>query len=109
LNYKTHTIFNLDIAGAASPDPGIPYFEGTPALKEYLLSQGIRYIAHVPFDDTKFLHSRSRQRILLHGTMMMWVYLVHFELDFQDNVDALAQTNRVLYDSPTLRIIDLGN
>ena len=107
LDYRAHSIFNIDVAGAASPSPGLPYFRGAQPVKDYLLSKGIRYIAHVPLDHSVFLHSRKAQIDNLSAPYPAYRYYATFELDFYNNVDQLAKTNRVIYDSPFIRVIDL--
>lgn len=107
LDYRAHRIFSIDVSGAASPDPGFPYFRGAAPVKQYLLAQGIRYIAHVPFDNSKFLHSRSSQTLSLNGPVPAYRFFAKFEIDFYNNIDDLAKTNRILFNSPTVRVIDL--
>ena len=109
LDYRGHSIFSVDVAGAASPSPGLPYFHGSEPVKSYLLSQGIRYIAHVPFERADFLHSRKSQAASLLSPYPAYRYYATFEIDFFNNIDELARTNRVLYDSPVIQIIDLQN
>jgi hypothetical protein len=108
LDYQAHTIFSIDIPGAASPDPGLPYFHGAAPVKDYLLAQGIRYLVHVPFDQGVVVHNRRHQNENLNGPVALSRFYAPYELDLFDNVDHLAKTNRVLYDSPTIRVIDLG-
>jgi hypothetical protein len=55
LNNRTHLIFNIDLPGAASPGKGLPYFQGPEAVKHYLLSQGIEYVAFVPFGTNVYM------------------------------------------------------
>jgi len=107
LDYRTHQIFSVDVAGAASPTPGLPYFHGATPVKDYLLAQGIRYIAQVPFDRSELLHSRKTQNLNLAQPIPAYRYYATFEIDFFNNVDELAKTNRILYDAPTIRVIDL--
>jgi hypothetical protein len=107
LDYRAHSIFSIDVAGAASPAPGFPYFQGAAPVKKYLSAQGIHYIAHVPFNHAKFLYSREVQNNNLAGPVPMWHFYATFTLDFFHNIDQLAKSNRILYDSPTIRIIAL--
>ena len=109
LNYREHSIYSLDIAGMASPDPGLPYFKGAEPVKKYLLSQGIHYLAHVPFDRSSYLHGRRNEKCRLVGSSPQYQFYAWRELDFYDNVDELAKSNRILYDSPSIRVIDLGS
>jgi hypothetical protein len=109
LDYRLHSIFSIDVAGAASPATGLPYFHGPSPVKEYLLAQDIHYIAYVPFDRSKLLHSRACATYNLAGPEAVYRYLATFELDFYNNVDQLAKTNRVLFDSSTIRVVILDD
>lgn len=107
LDYRAHAISSIDVAGAASPAPGLPYFQGSRSVKEYLLAHGICYIAQVPFDRSVLLHSRKKQAESLAGPVPAYRFFAKFEINFFDNIDQLAQSNRILYDSPNIRVIDL--
>jgi hypothetical protein len=109
LDYQKHRIYSIDVAGGASPRPGLPYFQGPAPVKEYLLAHGIRYIAHVPFDHAELLHSRRIQTGNLVSPIADYRLFAIYEIDFYNNIDELAKTNRILYDSPTIRVIDLSN
>lgn len=109
VDYRGRLIFNIDIPGAASPSPGLPYFRGCAALKDYLKAQGIYYIAHVPFDHACFLHNRPRQKEILKSDVALYRTYGKYELDFINNVDELAKTSSIIYDSPTIRVIRLDN
>ena len=41
-DYTRQEILNIDAPGVVSPDPGMPFFQGTEVLKHYLRSQSIR-------------------------------------------------------------------
>jgi hypothetical protein len=45
LDFKRNHIMNLDQPGAASPGAGLPIRQGEEALAQYLLANGVRYIA----------------------------------------------------------------
>jgi hypothetical protein len=107
LDYKKYSIFSIDQSGAASPSPGFPYFRGPAPVKAYLLSQHIDYIAHVPFDSSLFLHSREISRRNAISTFAVYRFFSKFEQDFSNNVDQLAGTQSILFDSPDIRVIDL--
>ena len=108
LDYRAHEIFSIDMAGGSSLPPGLPYFQGAEAVKNYLLAHGIRYIAHVPFDRSTYLHCRQQQAKNLVGRIAEFRYTAKFELDWMSNVDELARSSQILYLSPYTRVIDLG-
>lgn len=107
LDYRAHRLYSIDVPGAASPAPGFPYFQGPAPVKAYLLAHGIHYVAHVPFDNSDFLHSRRHNLRMLMSSVAIYRMLAKYELDFFENIEALDRSNPVLYDSPTVRVIDL--
>jgi hypothetical protein len=107
LDYRTHTIYSVDCVGVASPAPGLPSFQGPEPLKQYLLNQNIRYVAHVPFEHSNLFHGRRVGTAILNWLPVYQPYGAH-TIDFCNNIDQLAKSNRILYDSPTIRVIDLG-
>jgi hypothetical protein len=109
LDYRAHPIYRIDASGETSPPPGFPYFQGPEAVKKYLLALGIRYIAHVPFDRSGFLYSRSGAIRNLMGSQVGYRLTARYTIDFMNNIDQLAKSNPVLYDSSTTRVIELGN
>jgi hypothetical protein len=107
LDYRAHQIVSIDVPGVVSPSPGFPYYQGAQAVKRYLLDHGIRYIAHVPFDYDSGGYSRYIQ---LHPRWNKVTPVVSkHELDFMDNVEELERTNRVLYKSPTIVLLELAD
>ena len=60
--YGKESVFNVDIPGAASPSPGMPFFKGPSSVKEYLKQLGIGYIAYSDFDETQCMYYRQRWR-----------------------------------------------
>ena len=46
LDFKRNTIFIADWPGEVSPPPGIPSFQGSETLADYLLSHQIRYLVY---------------------------------------------------------------
>jgi hypothetical protein len=107
LDFHAHRIVSIDFPGMVSPPPGFPCFQGAEAVKQYLRTQGIRYIAHVPFDHLEGMYSRYMQ---LHGKWNnVTPVIAKYQLDFMDNIEQLATTNRVIYSSPNIVVIDLAD
>jgi len=107
LNYRTQHLYNIDEAGAASPKPGLPYFQGSAAVKSYLQGLGITYIAYVPFDHSIYLHGLKKELGFLNGPVPLYHYTATFELDFMKNVNDLALSNQLIYQSDTIRVMSL--
>jgi hypothetical protein len=45
-DFGRNTIYYMSLPGACSPPPGMPYFTGPGSIANYLLSQGVRYVAY---------------------------------------------------------------
>jgi hypothetical protein len=114
LDYKRQPIYNIDLMGLCSPAPGIPVFHGPQALKTYLQSLGIRYIAAHDFDNPTYLfaeeypeYSRSlwlsrRYRWEREQRRMVPVYL-----DVMSSIDQLEKSEEVVFRTPNARVIRL--
>ena len=109
LDYRTHPIFNADWIGIASLPPGMPFFRGPQALKTYLLSQGIEYIAYNDFDhpavETGYWRAWWTERVI--GVKTDFEPLVPYVLDVMSNVDQLAATEGTIYQAGDLAVIHL--
>ena len=93
LNYRRNGVFNIDVPGAVSPEPGMPFFKGPAQLKEYVLGQSIAYIAFRNFDiQGGCLYRRDLWNHHARGDNPMWRAQSKFYLDLMDNVVALAGT-----------------
>ncbi len=109
LDYRTHQIFNADWIGIASLPPGMPFFRGPGALKKYLLSQGIEYIAYNNFDhpavETGYWRTFWKERVI--GGKNDFAPLVPYVLDTMSNVEQLAATQGTIYQAGDLAVIRL--
>ena len=93
LDYRRNRVFNIDVPGAASPDPGMPFFEGPGALKAYLKGQSVSYLAFRDFAiKGGCLYRRDLWNYHARRDNPMWRAQSKFYLDLMDNVDALART-----------------
>ena len=110
LNYRGRRVFNADFIGRASLPPGMPFFHGPDELKQYLLAEGIEYIAYNDFDhpeiETGYWRTwwRDRAPTLKHD----FVPVVPYVLDLMKNVDELALTEGTILRSGDLRVIHLS-
>jgi hypothetical protein len=105
LDFKRNTILNLDIPGAMSPPPHMPFFQGSEALRAYLLQQGITHVmctnpkVSVPYGQaewTSLLFSDSEQFRLRAA----------YYLDLNASL-AILGTDATVYNSDDLSIIRL--
>lgn len=109
LDPAAHRIFLETIPGFSSPPPGMPFFRGPEPLAEYLLGQGVPYLAYgdrrggeslleLTEDAIRFRYPLSKSR---------WA-LLSFHRDFHGNVRELSYTRRRLADRPDALVLELG-
>ena len=107
-DYRRNAIVNVDVPGAVSPDPGMPFFQGPRALKAYLLGQSIRAVAFRDFAVAGgCLYGRDLWTAESQGDNRMWRAQSRYYLDLMDNLAALAATERILYRRGALTAIAL--
>jgi hypothetical protein len=107
-DYSRNNVANIDTPGAVSPDPGMPFFKGPQALKQYLLGQGLTYLAIGDFDKPGMcLYHRRLWQLHRDIGFPIWQKASGFYLDFMDNADALARDNPVIFDKQGYRVIRL--
>ena len=137
LDFK-RPILILDIPGACSPAPGMPFFRGPAALKSYLQAQKIEYVAYSDFEIPQCLYDRGRWRLLFGGTYVadpsalscgvlqprpprrldpmplitdhpgaLWKVQAPYFLDMMANIEALAQSEQLIYCEDGLRLVRL--
>jgi hypothetical protein len=103
-DFNRNQIWIADYPGAASPEPGLPIFEGGLEMREYLLNKRIRYVA--------FRYSDLFTREVYEGRLLeapwSWVRVeAENAFAFQDNLSDLATKYRVPYDDGEQMLIDL--
>ncbi len=106
-DYHEHELYNVDEVGIASPPPGLPSFQGPGPLEDYLLGQGVYYIAQTPSDTGFFINSVSYETFELSWPYEVQRKMARYSLDFMKNEDDLAHSSHVLYQSRLIRIIEL--
>lgn len=107
-DYGRNRIVNVDVPGAVSPDPGMPFFQGPGPLKDYLLAQSIGYVALRDFDAPGgCLYGRDIWTWHAKADNPMWRAQSKYYLDLMDNVAALAAGARVLHRERGLSVIAL--
>ncbi len=107
VDYRNYRVFNIDQPGLASLPPGLPYFQGSEAVKTYLLQRGIQNIAYVPFDLSITLYGKESLSYLLWKNDRLTLLYAKYMTDLFKNVDKLAATNPVVYQSDYVHIISL--
>ncbi len=108
LDYRRNPVLNVDVPGAVSPDPGMPFFKGPGPLKDYLLGQSIPYIVFRDFSMAGgCLYRRDMWEFYGGGANAMWRWLSKYYLDLMDNVEALAGSEKTIYRKGGLSVMRL--
>ena len=109
LDYAKQNVINLDVPGYASWSPGWPTFSGAEAVRAYFLGHGIRYLAYVRGDLSRYLYRRTFwvKRIFVDAAEI-WQTMGAYIVDALDTFDELARTSTVLYDRDGTVLLDLG-
>ena len=109
LDYGRHRVFNADLISAASSPPGLPFFRGAEAFRQYLAAEGVTHILVNDFDhpslDTGY--SRSWWRDEAPKLHRILAPLSPYVLDAMNNMDAIGMQQRVVSRSGDLRLIRL--
>ena len=105
-----YKIFSIDEPGVASPPPGAPYFKGPEPFRSYLLQRNIHYLACKSFDSGSLFYSYRMAHALINSKAKYRDSRIFgkYDLEFMNEVDAIASQSKILYDSPEIRIIYLG-
>ncbi len=110
LDYRQHDIVNIDVPGAASPGQGMPFNQGPQKLKAYLQAYSI---SHLIFDDLNdraaCLYNRALWQYHRDAEIAAWQYGAPFYLDFMDNVEALARSERIVYRKNGFHVVALNS
>ncbi len=108
LDYARNTVFNIDIPGGASPDPGMPFFKGPRALKEYLIGQSVRYVAFRDFETREYCsYRRDVWEEYARGVRSQSKLFAKYFLDLFDTVTELAKSETLVYRKGGLSVIRL--
>lgn len=106
MDFSRNPIRVVDHPGAVSPPPGLPVFEGGDAIRDYLVGQGIRYLAFSYRTDANFSRERFGAR-LDPGFHPVPRHLAEIAFAFDEALHELATTRRKLYDDGDTFVLDL--
>jgi len=97
-DYARNDISAIDVPGAASPDPGVPYFQGPQAFKQYFLNLGITYLAFGDFDRPgTCLYIRKLWQFHSNGDVPVWKMEARYYLGLMDILETLATSEDVIF------------
>ncbi len=107
LDFSRQRIFIVDIPGEASLPPGMPFFKGSEALADYLISKSIRYVAYSYASEAGF-SQESYQWMLNPQRASIWYRNeARYTFNFQDNLKQLGETRKRIYDDGENFVLDL--
>ncbi len=105
-DFARNEIYTADVPGASAIGRW-PLAQGPEALKNFLVSQGFKYIIASDFDNAMLLYTRKHWKEHQRPEWFFKEVWGKYFLDFMDNVDALAKTNRVVATAANLRLIEI--
>lgn len=108
LDFGRNRIFNLDTPGYASPGPGLPAFAGADALRAYLRGLGIRYVAFVRSDRSRYFYRRAFWVWRIFNDAEIFQTMSAYAIDAIETLAALSTRTTVLHDEDGLVMLDLG-
>jgi len=109
LDYARNPIANLDVPGFASPDPQLPSFQGPAAMRAYFVGRGLRYLAFVRPERSRYVFRRDFWVWRIFNDSEFFQVMSEYSIDAIDTFTALARDGHVLYDADGLVVVDLGD
>jgi hypothetical protein len=107
LDFARNRIVNLDIPGYASPARHLPAFNGPGALQQYLVDQGIRYVAFVRSSHSRYVFRRPFWIWRLFHDAEPFQAMSAYSIDMIDTLATLATQTPVLHDVDGFVVLDL--
>lgn len=107
LNFSRNPIWNLDMPGYSSLAPGIPYFKGSERLEEYFHGIGVRYVAFVRPQYSRYQYRRAYWVQMVVDEQEVWRAHAPYVIDFVDNLTAIEQRHRRAFEERGLVVVDL--
>lgn len=105
-DFARNEICTADLPGGSAIGKW-PLKQGAEALRNYLVNLGFKYIIASDFDNAMLLYTRKHWSDHQRPEWFFKEINGKYFLDFMDNVDALAKTNRVVATAANLRLIEL--
>lgn len=106
LDFRRNKIFIMGSPGGSSLPPGMPFFKGSDAMVDYLLSKSLRYVAYSYGYDKR----RRKKYLQLRGSSTSWIK-THSEhmLAFYHHMLAISAKRKKLYDDGYTYVLDLNS
>lgn len=84
------TAWNLDVPGANSPAPGLPYFQGVDAKLAYLRDRGVSHVVTVDPGASVCLYRRDSWQANTTGPVRVYQLWAPYYLDWLADADLIA-------------------
>lgn len=107
LDFARNPIFNLDMPGYSSLPPGLPFFMGSQKVEDYFRGLGVRYIAYVRPEYSRYHYRRDYFVELMTSEMELWRAYAPYLVNFIDSLLEIDSRHRRLFDDRGLVVIDL--
>jgi len=107
LDFARNDIANLDTPGYASSGVQMPSFTGAEPMRAYLLSEGLRYLAYVRQDRSRYFYRRGYWLWRIFHDTELFQVMSAYMLDTIDTFEELRKTSTVVYDADGLVVLDL--
>lgn len=107
LDFKHKGIFVIDMPGGSSLPPGMPFFQGSEALADYLTSKSIRYVAYSYASEAGFARDEYEWMLDPQKSSPWYILYAKYTFDFQDNLKELGETRKRIYDDGNHFVLDL--
>ncbi|HVJ92072.1 MAG TPA: hypothetical protein VM580_19860 [Labilithrix sp.] len=108
LDFRRNPIWNLDMPGYSSLPPAMPFFQGAEKLEEYFREVGIRYLAFVRPDTSRYHYRRAYWVGVLVDEAELWRSYAPYLIDFLDNLTTLSDRHKKLFEERGLVVLDLA-
>lgn len=106
VSYERNTIYNLDLPGAISLPPGMPFFRGPGPVRDYLRQVGVRYVLFTRSDDSLLLYREEKWLESAH--VEAFQSYAAYAIDLTQSFESLATQVPVLFEERGLVLLDLG-
>ena len=110
-DFARNPIWIADVPGAVSPSPGMPIFEGSKAVADYLKGLGVRYVVFTFPEEDRTLYSKGYWEPIFLGerkAMADEVRCSKYNVAFIRCMEGLPGIGEVVFRSRTLCVVRLG-
>jgi hypothetical protein len=106
-SYARNVIYNLDVPGALSPAPGLPFFGPVEEVDRYLEQQAIRYLVYVRHEASHGNYIRPYWFARFFIDDEIWRRHAPYYIYIFDTLEALSKRHRILFEERGVVVLDL--